>query len=186
MLLIDNYDSFTFNLAHYFQELGEDVTVVRNDALTVEQAIELNPPRVCISPGPGRPADAGNMPALLKHFAGRVPVLGVCLGMQAMAELAGATILHAPAIVHGKTTAVEHTGEGVFKGIPSPFQATRYHSLCVDESTLPPEYTITARTADGVVMAIRHTSLPLEGVQFHPEAILTEHGHKLLQNWLGA
>jgi anthranilate synthase component II len=168
---------------HYLQELGDDVHVARNDALTVEQALDMAPDRLCISPGPGRPADAGAMPALLAAFMGRVPILGVCLGMQAIAEHFGARVVHAPTLVHGKTTLVEHSGAGVFKGLPLPFEATRYHSLCVEESSLPPELKVTARS-QGVIMGLRHTHLPIEGVQFHPEAILTNHGHQLLQNWL--
>jgi anthranilate synthase component II len=183
LLLIDNYDSFTFNLAHYFHELGEDVRVVRNDALSVDEALKLSPRRLCISPGPGRPADAGAMPALLAAFLGRVSILGVCLGMQAIAEHFGARVVHAPTLVHGKTTLIEHDSSGLFRGLPSPFKATRYHSLCVEESSLPPELEVTARS-QGVIMGLRHTDLPVEGVQFHPEAILTEHGHALLQNWL--
>jgi anthranilate synthase component 2 len=181
LLLIDNYDSFTFNLAHYFMELGEDVRVVRNDAASLDEIRAWQPARICISPGPGRPADSGLTPALFAEFPG-TPIFGVCLGMQAMAEHFGARVVYAPAVMHGKTSAILHESRGVFEGLPSPLTATRYHSLCVAD---PPEcLEITARSDDGVVMGLRHKELPIEGVQFHPEAILTEHGHALLRNWL--
>jgi len=182
LLLLDNYDSFTFNLAQYFLELGEQVRVVRNDELSVEQALALRPARVCISPGPGRPASAGITPALIG--ACDVPLLGVCLGHQAIAEHFGGRIVHAPTLMHGKTSAIHHQGAGVFKGLPSPFTACRYHSLVVDPASLPECLEVTARTEDGVIMGLRHRTRAIEGVQFHPEAILTEHGHALLRNWL--
>ena len=184
LLLLDNYDSFTFNLAQYFMELGEDVRVVRNDELTVEEALELSPQRVCISPGPGRPAAAGITPELIAAVVGKIPLLGVCLGHQAIAEHYGAKITHAPTLVHGKTSEIMHEGAGMLTGLPSPFKATRYHSLTIDPSTLPECLEVTARTQDGVIMAMRHKQLDIEGVQFHPEAILTEHGHAMLKNWL--
>jgi anthranilate synthase component 2 len=183
LLLIDNYDSFTFNLAQYFMELGEDVRVYRNDEISVADALALKPDRVCISPGPGRPAGAGITMALIA--ACRVPLLGVCLGHQAIAEHFGARVVHAPTLMHGKASMIEHDGRGVFAGLPSPFKATRYHSLAVDPSSVPDCLEITAR-AGGVIMGLRHRTLPIEGVQFHPEAILTEHGHALLRNWVAS
>ena len=181
LLLIDNYDSFTFNLAHYLMELGEEVRVVRNDAASLDDLRAMQPSRICISPGPGRPADSGLTPALFAAFRG-MPIFGVCLGMQALAEHFGGRLSHAPVIMHGKTSAILHQGRGVFEGLPSPLTATRYHSLCVADS---PEYLeVTARSDDGVIMGLRHKELPIEGVQFHPEAILTEHGHAMLRNWL--
>jgi anthranilate synthase component II len=181
LLLLDNYDSFTFNLAQYFMELGERVRVVRNDELTVEQALALKPERVCISPGPGRPSRAGITLGLIA--ACDVPLFGVCLGHQAIVEHFGGRVVHAPTLVHGKTSEIEHSGEGVFRGLPSPFKGTRYHSLAADAQSLPSCLEVTARTGD-VIMGLRHKTLPIEGVQFHPEAILTEHGHALLRNWL--
>jgi anthranilate synthase component II len=184
LLLLDNYDSFTFNVARYFRELGAAVRVVRNDALSLEQIEALAPDRLCISPGPGRPSGAGLTLPLIARFAGRVPILGVCLGHQAVAEHFGGRIVHAPTLVHGKASAVHHDGAGLLRGLPSPFSAGRYHSLCVEEASLPGELEVTACTADGVVMALRHRDLPIEGVQFHPESILSEHGHRMLANWL--
>jgi anthranilate synthase component 2 len=181
LLLIDNYDSFTFNLAQYFMELGEDVRVIRNDEISAEQALALNPGRVCISPGPGRPEQAGITLPLIA--ACRVPLLGVCLGMQAVALHFGGRIVHAPSLVHGKTSEVTHDGDSLFAGLPQGFAATRYHSLCVEAATLPACLSVSARSGE-VIMGLRHRSLPIEGVQFHPEAILTEHGHAMLRNWL--
>lgn len=181
LLLIDNYDSFTFNLAHYLLALGEDVRVVRNDTVTLEEIRRMAPARIVISPGPGRPSDAGITPRLFELPG---PIFGVCLGMQALAEYFGARIIHAPELVHGKTREVRHDGLGVFAVLPSPFAATRYHSLCVDPSSLPACLEVTARCADGTIMGLRHRQRPLEGVQFHPEAILTEHGSDLLRQWL--
>ena len=184
LLLIDNYDSFTFNLAQYFMELGEEVRVVRNDELSVAEALALDPDRVCISPGPGRPAGAGLTLELIAACAGKRPLLGVCLGHQAIAEHFGGNVIHAPSLMHGKTSQIFHEGAGVFKGLPSPFTATRYHSLTVDPESLPECLEVTARTEDGVIMGLRHKESSVESVQFHPEAILTEHGHDLLANWL--
>jgi len=184
LLILDNYDSFTFNLVHYFEQLGQQVHVARNDALTVPQALELQPQRLVISPGPGRPHDSGITMPLIAALAGQVPILGVCLGMQAVGEHFGARLVHAPQLVHGRTSDVLHEGAGLFAGLPSPFAATRYHSLCLDPSSVPQCLQITARTSDGTVMGLRHRHLPLEGVQFHPEAILTQHGLALLKNWL--
>lgn len=184
LLLIDNYDSFTFNLAQYFLELGQDVRVVRNDKLTVDELLALRPERVCISPGPGRPGQAGVTLKLIAQVAGKLPLLGVCLGHQAIAEYFGGAVHHAPSLMHGKTSPIHHNGEGLFKGLPSSFTATRYHSLAVDPNTLPDCLEVTARTDDGVIMGLRHKTMPVTGVQFHPEAILTQHGHRLLENWL--
>ena len=184
LLLLDNYDSFTFNLAQYFMELGEEVRVVRNDELTVTQALELNPDRVVISPGPGRPAGAGITLELIAAVAGKLPLLGVCLGHQAIAEHYGAKVVHAPTLMHGKTSEIVHQGAGLLAGLPSPFKATRYHSLTVDPSSLPECLEATAHTPEGVIMALKHRKLDIQGVQFHPEAILTEHGHAMLKNWL--
>ena len=186
LLLLDNYDSFTFNLAHYLAELGQDVRVERNDALSVEQAMALAPLRVVISPGPGRPENSGISLALIAALEGKVPILGVCLGMQAIGRHFGAPVVHAPELVHGRTTPVQHDGKGVFRGLPSPFEATRYHSLCLDPSIVPECLEVSARAPDGTIMGLRHRELPLEGVQFHPEAVLSEHGHALLRNWLDA
>lgn len=184
LLLLDNYDSFTFNLAQYFMVLGQDVRVIRNDQLTAAQVMGLNPTRVVISPGPGRPARAGITLELIAAAAGKLPLLGVCLGHQAIAEHFGASVVHAPTLMHGKTSEIVHHGAGLLAGLPSPFMATRYHSLTVDPSSLPDCLEATARTADGVIMALRHRTLAIEAVQFHPEAILTEHGYSMLKNWL--
>lgn len=184
LFMLDNYDSFTFNLVQYFQELGQQVRVARNDELTLKQIINLNPERICLSPGPGKPSDAGLMPEVISQFVGKLPMLGVCLGMQAICEHFGASIIHAPELVHGKTSSISHRATGLFSSLPSPIQVTRYHSLCVDPSTLAPELKVTANTENGVIMAVQHKSLSVCGVQFHPEAILTEHGHMMLKNWL--
>jgi anthranilate synthase/aminodeoxychorismate synthase-like glutamine amidotransferase len=185
ILVIDSYDSFVYNLVQYLGELGADPLVYRNDALTVDAALALEPDGVLLSPGPGRPEDAGIICAAIPAFAAAgVPVLGVCLGHQAIGHVFGAVVVRAPQLMHGKTSPVEHSGEGVFAGLPSPLTATRYHSLVIDPATLPDELTITARTADGTVMGVRHRELPIEGVQFHPESILTGHGHDLLRNFL--
>lgn len=186
LLLIDNYDSFTFNLAQYFMQLGQEVRVERNDALTVD-AIEreLKPKRVVISPGPGTPQRAGICLELISRLAGKTPILGVCLGHQAIGESFGGRVVAAPTLVHGKTSHVEHDGKGIYAGLENPFAATRYHSLAVDAASLPDCLEVTARTPEGVIMGLRHRKLPVEGVQFHPESILTTEGMKLLKNWLG-
>lgn len=188
VLVIDSYDSFVYNLVQYLGELGAEPEVVRNDELTVEQALERRPDAVLLSPGPGRPEDAGIICAAIPAFAERgVPVLGVCLGHQAIGHVYGAAVVHAPRLMHGKTSLVEHHGEGVFVGLPSPLTATRYHSLVLDPATLPECLEVTATTAEDagvVVMGVRHRSLPIEGVQFHPESILTGEGHALLANFL--
>ena len=185
--MIDSYDSFVYNLVQYLGELGADPVVHRNDALTVDEALALEPDGVLVSPGPGRPEDAGIICAAIPAFAAKgVPVLGVCLGHQAIGHVFGAAVVRAPELMHGKTSAVEHQGEGVFAGLPTPLTATRYHSLVIDPATLPDELEVTARTADGTVMGVRHRELPIEGVQFHPESILTGHGHDLLRNFLSS
>ncbi len=190
LLMIDNYDSFTYNLVQYFGELGADVRVFRNDRITVEEIEALGPDHLVVSPGPCTPDEAGVSVAAIRHFAGRIPILGVCLGHQSIGQAFGGRIVHARAIMHGKTSPVHHRGEGVFRGLPSPYQATRYHSLVIDRETLPDCLEVTAwtETEDGAVeeiMGVRHREYPIEGVQFHPESILTEHGHRLLANFLG-
>jgi anthranilate synthase/aminodeoxychorismate synthase-like glutamine amidotransferase len=185
VLVIDSYDSFVYNLVQYLGELGAQPQVIRNDECTLDEAVALEPDGVLLSPGPGRPEDAGMICAAIGAFARRgIPVFGVCLGHQAIGHAFGATIERAPVLMHGKTSQIEHRGEGVFAGLPSPLTATRYHSLVIDASTLPAELEVTAWTSDGIVMGVRHTSLPVEGVQFHPESILTVAGHDLLHNFL--
>jgi anthranilate synthase/aminodeoxychorismate synthase-like glutamine amidotransferase len=186
ILLLDNYDSFTFNIYQALSELGAEVLVRRNDMVTVDEVMQLVPTLdgVVISPGPCTPADAGISVPLVQRLAGTVPILGVCLGHQAIGAAFGGTIVRAPRLMHGKVSMIAHDGAGVFAGLPNPFQATRYHSLIVERSSLPPELEITAE-ADGLVMGLRHRSLPVEGVQFHPESILTPTGNDLLANFLG-
>jgi anthranilate synthase component II len=186
ILLLDNYDSFTFNLYQALSELGADVIVRRNDAVTVDEVERLVPTLdgIVISPGPCTPSEAGISVPLVRRLAGSVPILGVCLGHQAVGAAFGATIVRAPRLMHGKVSMIAHDGAGVFTGLPNPFQATRYHSLIVERLTLPPELEVTAE-ADGLVMGLRHRSLPVEGVQFHPESILTPTGNDLLANFLG-
>lgn len=185
LLLIDNYDSFTWNLVHYLGELGADVTVKRNDALTVEQAVALRPQAIVLSPGPCDPAAAGIcLPLTLAAYEAGIPLLGVCLGHQTIGQAFGGQVVRCHEIVHGKMGAMHHKGQGVFRGLPSPFAATRYHSLVVDRDTLPECLEITAELADGTIMGLRHRHAPIEGVQFHPESIASEHGHQLLRNFL--
>jgi anthranilate synthase component 2 len=184
LLMIDNYDSFTYNLVQYFGELGQDVKVYRNDQVTIDEIEKLAPDHIVISPGPCTPNEAGVSIDVIKAFAGKRPVLGVCLGHQAMGQAFGGKIVHAKELMHGKTSMVHHTGEGVFKGLPSPFEATRYHSLVVERESLPDCLAITAWTDDGEIMGLRHKEFTVEGVQFHPESILSEHGHDLLRNFL--
>jgi len=189
LLMIDNYDSFTFNLVQYLQELGETVQVVRNDALSVAEVVALAPARIVISPGPCTPDQAGICLALIDALGDRLPIFGVCLGHQAIGQAFGGAVVRAKTIMHGKTSLIHHHGRGVFAGLPNPFTATRYHSLVVARDSLPDCLEITAwtQTPDGEfdeIMGLRHTSLAIEGVQFHPESILTEHGHALLQNFL--
>ena len=184
LLMIDNYDSFTYNLVQYFGELGEEVRVVRNDAIDIKGIAALGAARIVISPGPCTPKEAGVSVPLLREFAGKLPILGVCLGHQAIGEAFGARIVHAGRVMHGKTSDIRHTSKGVFAGLPSPFRATRYHSLAIERSSLPDCLEITAECEDGEIMGVRHRQFALEGVQFHPESILTEHGHALLKNFL--
>lgn len=184
ILLIDNYDSFTWNLYQYFCELGADVLVKRNDELTLPQIDALGPQKIVISPGPCTPDDAGISLAAIRHYAGRRPMLGVCLGHQAMAQAFGATIIRAAKVMHGKTSPVRHNGQGVFQGLANPLRVTRYHSLIVDPATLPACFEVTAWSEAQEIMGIRHTTWDLEGVQFHPESILSEQGHQLLANFL--
>ena len=184
VLVVDNYDSFVYTIAGYLTQLGAECDVRRNDEVTVDDARDHD--GVLLSPGPGAPRDAGICPDMVLHCAReRQPMLGVCLGHQALGEAFGGTVTHASELMHGKTSMVEHTGEGVLTGLPTPFRATRYHSLAVLAETVPPELEITGRTSGGIVMALRHRELPLHGVQFHPESVLTEGGHRLLANWLG-
>ena len=185
ILLIDNYDSFTFNLYQYLCELGATVEVRRNDKVTVAEVAALGPGRIVVSPGPCTPREAGVSVELIRHFAGRVPILGVCLGHQAIGAAFGGRIVRAPSLMHGKLSRITHDGRGVFAGLPQGFTATRYHSLAVERATLPACLEVSAETPDGVIMGIRHRECAVEGVQFHPEAILTEHGHDLLRNFLG-
>jgi anthranilate synthase/aminodeoxychorismate synthase-like glutamine amidotransferase len=184
LLLLDNYDSFTYNLYQYLRELGAEVVVVRNDEIEVEEVSELGVSGVVLSPGPGSPADAGISLPLIRELGIELPILGVCLGLQAIGVAYGGRVVEAPELVHGKTSAVQHGGRGVFKGLPSPFQATRYHSLIVERASLPRSLEVTAETAEGLIMGLRHRELPVEGVQFHPESLVTEHGHALLKNFL--
>lgn len=184
ILLIDNYDSFTYNLYQYLAELGAEVEVRRNDSLTVAEVTRLAPDAIVVSPGPCTPTEAGISVDVIRETAGQVPVLGVCLGHQAVGAAFGATIVQADTIMHGKLSNIHHDGQGVFKDLPQNFSATRYHSLVVERETLPACLTITAETADGVIMGLRHRDYPIEGVQFHPESILTEHGRDLLRNFL--
>ncbi len=184
LLVIDNYDSFTFNLVHYFRALNHDVLVFRNDAITLSKISKLNPSHIIISPGPGRPENAGITLSCIEKFAGKIPILGVCLGHQAIAHRFGAKIIGAKKIMHGKTSNIYHDNKGVFKNISCPFKATRYHSLVIDRSTLSDDFDITAWTDDQEIMGIKHRQWLIEGVQFHPESILTEQGIKLLENFI--
>ncbi|MFK7160567.1 aminodeoxychorismate/anthranilate synthase component II [Marinospirillum sp. MEB164] len=187
--MIDNFDSFTYNLVQYFSELGASVIVERNDRLTLEQIEELNPTHLVISPGPCTPNEAGISLAAIQHFAGKLPILGVCLGHQAIGQAFGAKVVRAPQVMHGKTSWIEHQGQGVFAGLQQPLNVTRYHSLVIDEASLPACLEVTARVAQddptpGLIMGVKHHSLPIEGVQFHPESILSQQGHALLKNFL--
>jgi anthranilate synthase/aminodeoxychorismate synthase-like glutamine amidotransferase len=184
VLVIDNYDSFVYNLVQYLGELGADPVVRRHDEVPLDELVALDPDAVLISPGPGRPEDAGLSNDVIRHFAGRRPVLGVCLGHQCIGQIYGGEVVRAPEIMHGKTSVIRHDGTGVFAGLPDPFEATRYHSLVVDRDSVPDELEITAWTDDGVVMGLRHRTLAVEGVQFHPESVLTASGHDLLRNFL--
>jgi anthranilate synthase component II len=185
VLVVDNYDSFVYNLVQYLGELGAEPVVHRHDAITLDEMDAIAPDAVLVSPGPGRPRDAGLSNAAIRHFGERgVPVLGVCLGLQCIGELYGGRVVRAPHVMHGKTSEITHTGAGVFAGLPSPLTATRYHSLVVERDSVPDVLEITAWSDDGLVMGLRHREHPIEGVQFHPESILTEHGHDLLRNFL--
>ena len=184
VLVVDNYDSFVYNLVQEMGELGADLEVHRNDSIDLDGIDKAAPDLIVISPGPGRPEDAGISMAAIEHFAGKVPILGVCLGHQCIGQVFGGDVVRAPELVHGKTSAIHHSGQGVLAGLSNPFDATRYHSLVVSPDGLPPVLEVTARTADGVVMALRHRDLPVEGVQFHPESVLTGEGPKLLANFL--
>jgi len=184
LLLIDNYDSFTYNLVQYLGELGADVHVHRNDTLTLEQIAAWEPSEIVISPGPCTPNEAGISVPLIQRFAGKIPILGVCLGHQAIGQAFGGEIVRAERVMHGKVSPVTHDGRGVFTGLPSPLTATRYHSLAIERKTLPSCLAVTATADDGEIMGVRHREWAVEGVQFHPEAILTEHGHALLRNFL--
>ena len=184
LLMIDNYDSFTYNLVQYFGELGEEVVVVRNDEIDLAGIAALKPDHIVVSPGPCTPNEAGVSVPLIKEFAGKVPILGVCLGHQSIGQAFGGKIVRAKELMHGKTSPIFHADVGVFNGLPNPFRATRYHSLVIERETLPDCLAITAWTDDGEIMGVRHKTLAVEGVQFHPESILTEHGHAMLANFL--
>jgi len=185
ILLLDNYDSFTYNLLHYLSELGREVVVKRNDAISVEGVLAMKPEGIVISPGPGTPAESGICLALVKEAAGKVPLFGVCLGHQAIGQAFGGKVVRAPKPMHGKVSRVHHQGKGVFRQIPDPFTATRYHSLIVEEASLPDALEVTARTDDGIIMGLQHKKFAVHGVQFHPESIASEHGHALLRNFVG-
>ena len=184
LLMIDNYDSFTYNLVQYFGELGEDVAVFRNDEITPDEIIKLKPSFIVISPGPCTPMEAGVSISLIERYCEKIPILGVCLGHQSIGQAFGGKIIHAKQLMHGKTTLISHNDTGVFHNLPNPFTATRYHSLAIEEKSLPDCLEITARAEDGEIMGVLHKDLAIQGVQFHPESFLTEHGHKLLKNFL--
>ena len=184
VLMIDNYDSFTYNLVQYLGELGVAVTVVRNDEISVDEVARLRPEKIVISPGPCSPNEAGISLEAIERVGGKIPLLGVCLGHQAIGQAFGGKVVHARTLMHGKTSPIHHIGAGVFRGLPSPFVATRYHSLAVERDSLPDCLEVTAWTEDGEIMGLRHKTLAVQGVQFHPESILTEHGHALLKNFL--
>ena len=184
LLMIDNYDSFTYNIVQYLGELGEIVRTVRNDEITLKDIEAMAPDRICISPGPKAPKDAGISLDILREFKGKLPILGVCLGHQAIGEAFGGKVIRAKQVMHGKTSLIAHTGEGVFKDLPSPFTVIRYHSLAIERASLPDCLEVTAWTDDGEIMGVRHKEFDIQGVQFHPESILSEHGHKLLKNFL--
>lgn len=186
LLMLDNYDSFTYNLVQYLGELGQDVHVYRNDEISLAQIHALEPEKIVISPGPCTPNEAGISLALIQEFAGKIPLLGVCLGHQSIGQAFGGKIIKAKTLMHGKTSLIHHTSKGVFKDLPNPYTATRYHSLVIERETIPDCLEITAWTDDGEIMGVKHKTLAVEGVQFHPESILTEHGHDLLNNFLKA
>lgn len=184
ILIIDNYDSFTYNLVHLVAEATSDYKVIRNDDLSLKRVSALRPSGILISPGPGRPADAGISEAVVKELGSEIPILGVCLGHQAIGEVFGAKVVHAPTLMHGKTSKIFHDGKSIFQGISKGFTATRYHSLVLDAETIPDVLEVTAETSDGVVMGLRHHTFPIEGIQFHPESILTTEGPEIVANWL--
>jgi len=184
LLMIDNYDSFTYNLVQYFGELGQEVKVFRNDEITLQEIEALNPQYLVLSPGPCTPNEAGISVPAIHHFAGKLPIMGVCLGHQSIGQAFGGKIIHAKQLMHGKVSPVSHHNMGMFRDLPNPVTCTRYHSLVIERETLPECLKITAWTEDGEIMGVRHKTLPIEGVQFHPESILTEHGHQMLQNFL--
>ena len=184
VLVIDNYDSFTYNLVQYLGELGAEIMVKRNDEITVEEARALKPSHLLVSPGPCSPKQAGISVAIIRELAGTLPILGVCLGHQSIGDAFGGDIVRAKRLMHGKTSEIRHDGKGVFKGLPNPFRATRYHSLVIRRDTLPAELEVTAESEEGEIMGVRHRTLAVEGVQFHPESVLTESGHQLLKNFL--
>jgi len=184
ILVIDNYDSFTYNLVQYLGEMGAELDVRRNDAVTLGDIAQMRPTHIVLSPGPGTPDDAGVTLDVIREFGPRIPIFGVCLGQQAIGQALGGKVVRAQTLMHGKTSPVMHKGKGVFRGLPSPFDATRYHSLIVERSSLPASLEITAEAPDGEIMGLRHTQWPLEGVQFHPESVLTEHGKQMLRNFL--
>ncbi|HLE42081.1 MAG TPA: aminodeoxychorismate/anthranilate synthase component II [Nitrospirota bacterium] len=184
LLMIDNYDSFTYNLVQYFGELGQDLKVYRNNKITIAEIEAMRPERIVISPGPCTPKEAGISIDVIKHFAGKLPILGVCLGHQSMGEAFGGDVIRAPYLMHGKTSIIHHDGKTIFAGLPNPFEATRYHSLIIKRETLPPVLEISAWTEDGIIMGVRHKQYKVEGVQFHPESILTGAGKDLLRNFL--
>ena len=183
VLIIDNYDSFVYILAQYLGELGLNPIVFRNDKLTTDGVSDLDPDSILISPGPGTPDDSGISMELIEEFKEKIPIFGVCLGLQCIGEFFGGNVIRAPAVMHGKTSLIRHDGKGIFKSLPNPFEATRYHSLIVDRDTLPDDLEVTAETDDGLIMGLRHISFPVEGVQFHPESILTNVGNSLLENF---
>lgn len=183
VLIIDNYDSFVYILAQYLGELGLNPIVLRNDKLTTDEVSDLDPDTILISPGPGTPDDSGISMKLIEEFKEKIPIFGVCLGLQCIGEFFGGNVIRAPAVMHGKTSLIKHDGKGVFKSLPNPFEATRYHSLIVDRGTLPDDLEVTAETDDGLIMGLRHKIFPVEGVQFHPESILTNVGYSLLENF---
>ena len=184
ILLLDNYDSFTYNLAQYLGQMGQELLIRRNDQITLDEIEERKPERIVISPGPCTPKEAGISVPLIERFAGKIPILGVCLGHQSIGAAFGGRVIRAPKVMHGKTSQIHHDGETIFYGLPQDFQATRYHSLIVERKSLPPELEISAETAHGIIMGLRHRKLKVEGVQFHPESVLTEAGFRLLENFL--
>ena len=186
LLMIDNYDSFTYNLVQYFGELKQEVVVFRNDEVSLDEIAALQPGQIVISPGPCTPNEAGISVPLIRRFAGEIPILGVCLGHQSIGQAFGGKIVHAKRVMHGKVSAIHHAGRGVFLGLREPFEATRYHSLVIERESLPKVLEVTAWTDDGEIMGVQHKSLPIQGVQFHPESILTQFGHELLRNFVGA